>query len=106
MLFRSELGKDNLIELARARIQIHYIQNHCFIDGDAILKAATTLNAIPTVIVQGRYDMVCPPVTAWQLAQAMPHAKLVMVADAGHSAMELGIMQALIAATRQYKGLI
>ena len=99
----NELNKDKLIELARARVQIHYIQNHCFIDGDAILKAATTLNAIPTVIVQGRYDMVCPPVTAWQLAQAMPHAKLVMVADAGHSAMELGIMQALIAATEEFK---
>ena len=99
----NELNKDKLIELARARVQIHYIQNQCFIDGDAILKAATTLNAIPTVIVQGRYDMVCPPVTAWQLAQAMPHAKLIMVADAGHSAMELGIMQALIAATEEFK---
>ena len=99
----NELNKDKLIELARARVQIHYIQNQCFIDGDAILKAATTLNAIPTVIVQGRYDMVCPPVTAWQLAQAMPHAKLIIVADAGHSAMELGIMQALIAATEEFK---
>ena len=74
-------------------------------NGDAILKAATTLNAIPTVIVQGRYDMVCPPITAWQLAQAMPAAKLVMVGDAGHSAMELGIMQALIAATEGFKSL-
>ena len=100
-----ELTKENSIELARARVQIHYIQNQCFLDGDAILKAATTLNAIPTVIVQGRYDMVCPPITAWELAQAMPHAKLVMVADAGHSAMELGIMNALIAATEHFKGL-
>ena len=100
-----ELTKENCTELARARVQIHYIQNQCFMDGDAILKAATALNAIPTVIVQGRYDMVCPPVTAWELAQAMPHAKLVMVADAGHSAMELGIMHALIAATEEFKGL-
>ena len=100
-----EQEKDNHIELARARIQIHYIQNQCFIDGDAILKATATLANIPTVIVQGRYDMVCPPITAWELAQAMPHAKLVMVADAGHSAMELGIMHALIAATEEFKGL-
>ena len=100
-----EITKENLTELARARVQIHYIQNQCFMDGEAILKAATTLNAIPTVIVQGRYDMVCPPVTAWQLAQAMPAAKLVMVGDAGHSAMELGIMQALIAATEGFKSL-
>ena len=100
-----EIAKENVTELARARVQIHYIQNHCFMDGDAILKAATTLNAIPTVIVQGRYDMVCPPITAWQLAQAIPAAKLVMVSDAGHSAMELGIMNALIAATEGFKSL-
>ena len=100
-----EVTKENSTELARARVQIHYVQNQCFMDGDAILKAATTLSAIPTVIVQGRYDMVCPPITAWELAQAMPHAKLVMVADAGHSAMELGIMNALIAATQQFKSL-
>ena len=100
-----ELTKEKSIELARARVQIHYVQNQCFMDGDAILKAATTLNAIPTVIVQGRYDMVCPPITAWQLAQSMPHAKLVMVVDAGHSAMELGIINALIAATQQFKSL-
>ena len=100
-----EQEEENSIELARARIQIHYVQNQCFMDGDAILTAATTLSKIPTVIVQGRYDMVCPPKTAWELAQAMPHAKFVMVADAGHSAMEPGISSALIAATEQFKGL-
>ena len=100
-----EQEKDNNIELARARVQIHYVQNQCFMDGDAILKAAAKLDAIPTVIVQGRYDMVCPPKTAWELAQAMSHAQFVMVADAGHSAMETGICSALIAATEQFKGL-
>ena len=58
-----ELQQETHIELARARVQIHYVQNQCFIDGDAILKAVATLHAIPTVIVQGRYDMVCPPKT-------------------------------------------
>lgn len=101
----AEQENENSIELARARVQIHYVQNRCFIDGEAILQAAATLHAIPTVIVQGRYDMVCPPQTAWELAQAMPHAKLVMVADAGHSAMEPGITSALIAATEEFKGL-
>ena len=101
----NEQEKDNNIELARARVQIHYVQNQCFMDGDAILKAAATLNTIPTVIVQGRYDMVCPPQTAWELAQAMPYAKFVMVADAGHSALEPGISSALIAATEQFKDL-
>lgn len=94
------------IELARARVQIHYIQHLCFVDGDQMLQAATTqLHAIPTTIVQGRYDMVCPPQTAWELAQALPHANLIMVPDAGHSAMEPGICQALLKATEQYKRL-
>ncbi|MGQ2965702.1 alpha/beta fold hydrolase [Methylophilus sp.] len=98
---------DGPTELARARVQIHYIQHLCFIDGEQLLQlAATTLSQIPTTIVQGRYDMVCPPQTAWQLAQAMPHASLVMVADAGHSAMEQGTCQALLAATERYKALV
>jgi proline iminopeptidase len=100
-----ELQKEQPIEVARARVQIHYIQHQCFIDGDAILKSATMLNNIPTVIVQGRYDMVCPPQTAWDLSRAMPGAECVMVADAGHSAMELGITSALVAATEKFKEL-
>lgn len=100
-----ELTKENVTELARARVQIHYVQNQCFIDGDAILKAAATLSKIPTAIVQGRYDMICPPQTAWELAQAMPNAKFKMVADAGHSAMEPGICSALVAATEEFKSL-
>lgn len=94
------------VELARARVQIHYIQHLCFVDGDEMLQtAAKQLADIPTTIVQGRYDMVCPPQTAWELAQALPHASLVMVPDAGHSAMEPGTCQALMAATEQYKRL-
>ncbi len=100
-----ELLKERTTEVARARVQIHYIQHQCFIDGDAILKSAAILNKIPTVIVQGRYDMVCPPQTAWELSRAMPDAEFVMVADAGHSAMELGITSALIAATEKFKTL-
>jgi proline iminopeptidase len=61
------------------------------------------LKDIPTTIVQGRYDMVCPPQTAWALAQAMPHAELIMVNDAGHSAMEPGITSALVNATNQLR---
>lgn len=97
---------DGQVELARARVQIHYIQHQCFVDGAQMLHlAAERLQAIPTTIVQGRYDMVCPPQTAFELSLAMPHAKLVMVADAGHSAMEPGTCQALLAATEHYKQL-
>jgi proline iminopeptidase len=100
-----DIAKEQPIEVARARVQIHYIQHQCFINGDAILNAVTKLNHIPTTIVQGRYDMVCPPQTAWILACRMPHAELVMVADAGHSAMEQGITSALVAATEKFKEL-
>lgn len=94
------------VELARARVQIHYIQHLCFVDGEQMLQAAITqLADIPTTIVQGRYDMVCPPQTAWELAQRLPHATLVMVPDAGHSAMESGTCAALLKATEQYKSL-
>lgn len=96
---------DQSVEVARARIQIHYIQHQCFIDGDAVLKASAALNEIPTVIVQGRYDMVCPPQSAWDLSRAMPKAEYIIVADAGHSAMEPGITSALVAATEKFKTL-
>lgn len=101
----ADAQKEQAIEVARARVQTHYIQHQCFIDGDSLLKSAAILNKIPTVIVQGRYDMVCPPQTAWDLSRAMPEAEFVMVADAGHSAMELGITSALIAATEKFKAL-
>ncbi|MBA3695279.1 MAG: prolyl aminopeptidase [Methylotenera sp.] len=97
--------EQSTIELARARVQIHYIQNDCFVDGEAMLKNAKTLSHIPAIIVQGRYDMVCPPKSAWELSLAMPHAEFCMIHDAGHSAMEPSITSALIAATEKFKSL-
>lgn len=91
------------VEIARARIQIHYIKNYCFIDGNHVLQRCSQLNDLPTYIIQGRYDMVCPPKTALQLFQQLPQAHMTMVADAGHSAMEPGITSALIEATEQFK---
>lgn len=94
------------VELARARVQIHYILHHCFVgQRDLLQEASEQLANTPTTIVQGRYDMVCPPQTAWELHQAMPHAQFVMVPDAGHSAMETGTCNALVAATNRYKHL-
>ena len=101
-----EIQNERLSEVARARVQIHYIQHNCFVDGEQMLKQVANLAHIPTTIVQGRYDMVCPPQTAWALHQAMPHAKFEMIADAGHSAMEIGVTGALVAATERFKSLI
>jgi proline iminopeptidase len=95
------------VELARARVQIHYIENNCFVGTrDLIAEAKSKLTETPTVIVQGRYDMVCPPITAWELGQAMPHAEFHMIADAGHSAMEAGTTSALVAATEKFKHIL
>lgn len=98
---------DGNVELARARVQIHYIEHACYIgDRDFFAEARFKLAHIPTVIVQGRYDMVCPPITAWELSQAMPHAEFHLIADAGHSAMESGTTSALVAATEKFKSII
>ena len=101
-----EMQNERLSEVARARVQIHYIQQNCFVDGEQMLKQVANLAHIPTAIVQGRYDMVCPPQTAWALHQAMPHASFEMIADAGHSAMEPGVTSALVAATERFKSLL
>jgi proline iminopeptidase len=101
----SERHNEQQADIARARVQIHYIRHLCFISGEEILGNAALLSKIPTVIVQGRYDMVCPPYTSWLLAQAMPHADYVIVQNAGHSAMELGITSALVGATEKFKAL-
>lgn len=93
------------IEVARARVQIHYIQHNCFVDGEVILRDVAKLAHIPTIIVQGRYDMVCPPKSAWELSRAMPHAEFHIAQDAGHSAMEVGLTSALVAATEKFKSL-
>lgn len=100
----SKQGINGKIELARARVQIHYIKNQCFVgERNLLAEAAARLQQIPTVIVQGRYDMVCPPLTAHELHNAMPHAELHMIPDAGHSGMEAGTRSALIAATEKFK---
>ena len=92
-------------EIARARVQLHYIKDQCFIDGKKILEEIKKLKDIPTTIIQGRYDMVCPPITAYELHQCMPHANFIMVPDAGHSASEPSMTHALIKATDQYRAL-
>ncbi len=92
-------------EIARARVQLHYIKDQCFIDGEKILKEVKQLKDIPTTIIQGRYDMVCPPITAYELYQCMPHANFIMVPDAGHSASEPSMTSELVKATNHYRAL-
>lgn len=83
--------------LAFARIENHYFRNAGFLREDGqILKDMHKISHIPGAIVQGRYDMICPPHTAVKLQEAWPTARLVMVQNAGHSLSEAGITSALV----------
>jgi proline iminopeptidase len=89
--------------LAMARIESHYFVNGGFLeDSDQLLNNIDKIREIPAVIVQGRYDVVCPAQTAWDLHQAWPEADLRIVPDAGHSAFEAGIVHELVVATDRY----
>ena len=85
---------------AFARIESHYFVHGGFLDHpDQLLHNVERIRHIPGFIVQGRYDVVCPPQTAWDLHQAWPEAEYHVVPDAGHSATEPGIVDRLVDAT-------
>ncbi|MEO7005456.1 MAG: prolyl aminopeptidase [Terrimesophilobacter sp.] len=88
--------------LAFARIENHYFMNRGWFDDGQLIRDATTLKNIPTVIVQGRYDVCTPATTAWDLHKVLPEAEFVLIADAGHSFDEPGILAALIDATDRF----
>lgn len=90
--------------LAFAGIENHYFVNRGFFDrDDQLLRDASRLRGIPAVIVQGRYDVVCPLRSAWDLHCAWPGADLRIVPDAGHSAFEPGNVHELIGATDRFR---
>ncbi|NEO89588.1 MAG: prolyl aminopeptidase [Moorea sp. SIO3G5] len=88
---------------AFARIECHYFVNQGFFEPeDQLLRNINRIKSIPGVIVQGRYDVVCPMVSAWELHRAWPEAELIVVPDAGHSMAEPGIRSALLEATDKF----
>ncbi|MCZ4549022.1 prolyl aminopeptidase [Gordonia rubripertincta] len=91
--------------LAFAGIENHYFQNRGFLDEGQLLTDAHLIKDIPGVIVQGRYDVVCPARSAWDLHRAWPIADLHIVDDAGHASFEVGIRHHLIEATDRFAGL-
>ncbi len=99
----SKTGEDRFAE-AFARIECHYFMNRGFFEYDGwLLDQVDTFRHIPAVIVQGRYDVVCPMETAWELHRRFPEAKLHIVQDAGHSAAEPGIAAKLVEATERFR---
>jgi len=91
------------VALGLARIEAHYFKHDIFLPPDFLLKEIRRLAAVPGIIVQGRYDIVCPAVSADDLHRAWPEAEYHVVADAGHSAFEPGIRSLLVAATEAFK---
>lgn len=94
----ADFGAEHMA-LALARIECHYFINKGFMEDGQLIKNIGRVRRIPAVIVQGRYDVVCPAVSAWDLAKAWPEADLRIVPDAGHSAFEPGNTHELIMAT-------
>lgn len=86
-----------------ARIDCHYAANGFFLKDDQIFREVGKLKDIPVTIINGRYDIICPPITAWRLHQKLPKSKLVIVEEAGHSEAEPGTMQALLAAVAEFE---
>lgn len=91
------------VALGVGRLGAHYFDNKMFLSEGQLIDQMAHIQHLPGVIIQGRYDVVCPPRTAWQLRQAWPNAKFQVVHDAGHSASEPGIARALVAATERFK---
>jgi proline iminopeptidase len=97
------MSKDDFA-LAFARIECHYFVNGGFFERESqLLEDAKHIRHIPGVIVQGRYDIVCPMETAWALHRAWPEAELFVAQTSGHSAFEPEIVHHLIAATDKFR---
>ncbi|MGQ0750805.1 MAG: prolyl aminopeptidase [Betaproteobacteria bacterium] len=93
----------DVVALGLARIEAHYFSHDIFLPGNALLEHIGRVRPIPAVIVQGRYDAVCPIVTADEVHRAWPEAEYVVVPDAGHSAWEPGICAQLVKAAERFK---
>jgi proline iminopeptidase len=91
------------VGLGVGRLEAHYFHHGAFLSEDQLVRNVDRIRHLPAVIVQGRYDMLCPPLSAWRLHQAWPEATFTMIPDAGHGAFEPGITAALVAATNRFR---
>jgi proline iminopeptidase len=93
----------DVVALGLARIEAHYFTNDIFLPENSLLDNIGRIRNVPGIIVQGRYDAVCPIVSADDVHCAWPEAEYVIVPDAGHSAWEPGICAELVKATEKFK---
>ena len=90
----------------RVRIQLHYLVNGCFLQAGQLLRELERLAHLPSILVQGRRDLVCPPRTAYTVARRWPGAQLRMVEEGGHSSMHPAMTRALVQATQDMQQLV
>jgi proline iminopeptidase len=103
LLPQEEETSSDTLDLGVGRLESHYMANGAFLEDDQLVRDVGRIAHLPAVIVQGRYDVICPPLSAYRLHQAWPGSRLRMIPDAGHGALEHGIARALVAATEQFK---
>lgn len=89
--------------LAMARVECHYMVHDGFFRDNQLLEDLPLIQSLPCTIVQGRYDVICPPKTADEVARNWPGSKLVIIPEAGHSALEPGTRQALVDAVEEMR---
>jgi len=100
-LLTSEELADFVVSLAL--IENHYMANGCFFEQEQLLRDASKIKDIPTILINGRYDMICPPFNAHRLHKKLSNSKLVIVERSGHSMDEPYIEQALVRAMREFE---
>lgn len=88
---------------ASVLVQYHYLSNGCFLDEGQLLRDAYKIEDIPIVIVNGRYDIICPPFDAYQLHKKLPKSKLIIAEKAGHAISERSIERELLLAMREFE---
>jgi proline iminopeptidase len=103
LLPQEEEQPSDTLDLGVGRLEAHYMANGAFLKEDQLISDMGRIAHLPAVIVQGRYDVICPPLSAHRLHRAWPGSTLRMIPDAGHGALELGIARALVGATEAFK---
>jgi proline iminopeptidase len=98
-----EAFSNDALSVGIGRLEAHYFLNGGFLAPGQLLRDIAQIIHLPAVIIQGRYDVICPPLAAYRLHEAWPEAQFRMIGDAGHAAFEPGIAAALIAATEQFR---
>lgn len=97
-----EDAPNDALDLGVGRLESHYMAKLGFFEEDQLIRNLSRIAHLPAVIVQGRYDAICPPLSAYRLHQAWPGSQLEMIPDAGHGALEHGIASALVRATQRF----